>query len=154
MIYYIADMHFGHKNVLRFDNRPFADTELMDEVLIHNWNERVTDEDTVYVLGDAFWKNEESSVKIIQRLNGHKHLIRGNHDRVHGRLRFHWESIEQYSIMKMTPLKKQSKNEQRKYYSSKRGSWNGVSPITRIVQSRRVYDRNRIKREDRRAAGE
>ena len=51
--------------------------------------------------------------------------------------------------MKMTPLKKQSKNEQRKYYSSKRGSWNGVSPITRIVQSRRVYDRNRIKREDR-----
>ena len=21
MIYYIADMHFGHKNVLRFDNR-------------------------------------------------------------------------------------------------------------------------------------
>ena len=69
----------------------------MDEVLIHNWNERVTDEDTVYVLGDAFWKNEESSVKIIQRLNGHKHLIRGNHDRVHGRLRFHWESIEQYA---------------------------------------------------------
>ena len=59
MIYYIADMHFGHKNVLRFDNRPFADTELMDEVLIHNWNERVTDEDTVYVLGDAFWKNED-----------------------------------------------------------------------------------------------
>ena len=52
--------------------------------------------------------------------------------------------------MKMTPLKKQSKNEQRKYYSSR----NGVSPITRIVQSRRVYDRNRIKREDRRAAGE
>ena len=97
MIYYIADMHFGHKNVLRFDNRPFADTELMDEVLIHNWNKRVTDEDTVYVLGDAFWKNEESSVKIIQRLNGHKHLIRGNHDRVHGRLRFHWESIEQYA---------------------------------------------------------
>ena len=97
MIYYIADMHFGHKNVLRFDNRPFAEADLMDEVLIHNWNERVTDEDTVYVLGDAFWKNEENSVKIIQRLNGHKHLIRGNHDRVHGRLQFHWESIEQYA---------------------------------------------------------
>lgn len=97
MIYYIADMHFGHKNVLRFDKRPFADTDLMDEVLIHNWNEHVTDDDTVYVLGDAFWKNEENSVKIIQRLNGHKHLIRGNHDRVHSRLRFHWESIEQYA---------------------------------------------------------
>ena len=97
MIYYIADMHFGHKNVLRFDNRPFPDTELMDEVIINNWNERVTEKDIVYVLGDAFWKNEENSIKIIHRLNGHKHLIRGNHDRVHGRLRFHWESIEHYA---------------------------------------------------------
>ena len=97
MIYYISDMHFGHKNVLRFDSRPFADVELMDEVLIHNWNERVTDDDTVYVLGDAFWKNEENSVRIMQRLKGHKHLIRGTHDRVHGRLRFQWESIEQYA---------------------------------------------------------
>lgn len=97
MIYYIADMHFSHRNVLHFDNRPFVDADQMDEVLIHNWNERVTDEDTVYVLGDAFWKNEENSIRIIQRLNGHKHLIRGNHDRVHGRLRFYWESIEQYA---------------------------------------------------------
>ena len=47
MIYYIADMHFGHTNVIRFDDRPFADTEQMDEVLIQNWNERVTADDTV-----------------------------------------------------------------------------------------------------------
>lgn len=97
MIYYISDNHFRHKNVIRFDNRPFANTELMDEVLMHNWNERVTEDDTVYILGDCFWKNEENSLKLIQRLNGHKHLIRGNHDRVHGRLRFHYESIEQYA---------------------------------------------------------
>lgn len=97
MIYYIADNHFGHKNVIRFDNRPFADTVLMDEVLVHNWNERVTEDDTVYILGDCFWKNEENSVKLIQRLKGHKHLIRGNHDRVHGRLRFYYESFEHYA---------------------------------------------------------
>ena len=97
MIYYISDLHFGHKNVLRFDNRPFADVDLMDEVLIRNWNERVTEDDTAYVLGDAFWRNEENSVRIIQRLHGHKHMIRGNHDRIHGRLRFHWESIEHYA---------------------------------------------------------
>ncbi len=97
MIYYIADNHFGHKNVIRFDNRPFADTVLMDEVLVHNWNERVTEDDTVYILGDCFWKNEENSVKLIQRLKGHKHLIGGNHDRVHGRLRFYYESIEHYA---------------------------------------------------------
>ena len=97
MIYYIADNHFGHKNVIRFDNRPFDDTVLMDEVLVHNWNERVTEDDTVYILGDCFWKNEENSVKLIQSLKGHKHLIRGNHDRVHGRLRFYYESIEHYA---------------------------------------------------------
>ena len=97
MIYYIADMHFGHTNVIRFDDRPFADTEQMDEVLIQNWNERVTADDTVYVLGDAFWKNEENSIRIMQRLQGHKHLIQGNHDRVKGKLRPYWESIEQYA---------------------------------------------------------
>lgn len=97
MIYYIADMHFGHENVLRFDNRPFEDTERMEEVLLQNWNARVAEDDIVYVLGDAFWKNEESSVRIIHRLNGHKHLIRGNHDRTRGQLRLHWESIEPYA---------------------------------------------------------
>ena len=97
MIYYIADMHFGHTNVLRFDNRPFPDTAQMDDTLIQNWNERVTSEDTVYVLGDAFWKNEENSMRIMERLQGHKHLIQGNHDRVKGKLRPYWESIEQYA---------------------------------------------------------
>lgn len=52
---------------------------------------------------------------------------------------------------KMIPLSKQSKKERRKYYASKRGSWNGVSPVTRVVQSRKVYDRKRIKSADRRS---
>ena len=65
--------------------------------LIQNWNERVTSEDTVYVLGDAFWKNEENSIRIMERLQGHKHLIQGNHDRVKGKLLPYWESIEQYA---------------------------------------------------------
>ena len=40
--------------------------------------------------------------------------------------------------MKVTPLKKQSKKNQRKFHAAKRGTWNGVSPVTRIVQSRRI----------------
>ena len=90
-IFYIADMHFGHKNILKYDKRPFADTEQMDEEIIRRWNERVCDDDTVYVLGDAFFKGEERSIEIMKRLNGHKRLIRGNHDRNNGKLLKLWE---------------------------------------------------------------
>jgi len=89
-------MHFCHENVIGFDDRPFVSVEKMNETLVENWNSRVSEEDTVYILGDGFWKNEENSVKLIQRLNGHKHLIRGNHDRVNGRLKDYYESIESY----------------------------------------------------------
>ncbi len=46
----------------------------------------------------------------------------------------------------MIPLAKQSKAKQREYHAARRGSWNGVNPVSRIVPSERVYDRNRIKR--------
>ncbi len=52
--------------------------------------------------------------------------------------------------MKVVPLKKQSKSRQRAYYASMRGSWNGVSPVSRFVPDGRTYDRNRLKRDDRR----
>ena len=57
-------------------------------------------------------------------------------------------------MVKLIPISKQSKKAQRKFFASKRGSWNGISPVTRIVPNRRSYDRNRIKREDRRTANE
>ena len=57
-------------------------------------------------------------------------------------------------MVKVTPIAKQSKSKQREYYASKRGSWNGVLPVTRIVPSGRVYNRNRMKRETRGASGE
>ena len=57
-------------------------------------------------------------------------------------------------MVKVTPIAKQSKSKQREYYASKRGSWYGIMPMTRIVSSRRAYDRNRVKRETRGASGE
>ena len=96
MNYYIADMHFTHPACIDFDHRPFESVGEMDEAMITNWNARVTQEDSVYVLGDAFFKNEEKSQAILRRLNGHKHLIRGNHDRVNGKLGPLWESIQPY----------------------------------------------------------
>ena len=53
--------------------------------------------------------------------------------------------------MDPTPMAKRSKRAQREHYAAKRGSWNGLSPITRVVQSKKAYDRNRVKREARRA---
>lgn len=96
MIFYIADTHFGHENAIRYDERPFADTREMAEGLIDRWNKRVGEEDTVYVLGDAFWKDGEDSANIFKRLNGHKRLIRGNHDKLRRPLGALWESVEPY----------------------------------------------------------
>lgn len=53
--------------------------------------------------------------------------------------------------MNFTPMAKRSKRAQRAYHVAKRGSWNGLSPVTRVVQSKKTYDRNRVKREARRA---
>ena len=55
MNYFISDLHLGHKNVLKFDNRPFINIEEHDKTIIDNWNSKVNDNDDVYVLGDISW---------------------------------------------------------------------------------------------------
>ena len=80
MNYYIADMHFGHANVLRFDNRPWETVEDMENALVERWNARVQKGDTVYILGDFCWQKELEWIRILNRLNGGKVLIVGNHD--------------------------------------------------------------------------
>ena len=79
--YYIADTHFGHRNVLIFDNRPFESIEQMDMEIIKRWNSVVTKEDHVYILGDFAMRNERDVADYTQKLNGHLHLIWGNHDK-------------------------------------------------------------------------
>ena len=79
MIYFTADTHFGHENIIKFCNRPFASIEEMDEVLIANWNERVRGNDTVFILGDMFFRISDAE-PVLKRLKGKKRLIVGNHD--------------------------------------------------------------------------
>lgn len=81
--FYIADLHYGHKNSLSFDNRPFLSVEEMNSELIRRWNETVSTDDTVYILGDMFWCKTEEAIKVLDLLNGEKILIKGNHDRCH-----------------------------------------------------------------------
>ena len=81
-IFFTSDLHFGHENVIRFDNRPFDTVEEMDEEMIKRWNTKVGKGDIVYVLGDFIWKAATNeAVSIIRRLNGQIILIKGNHDR-------------------------------------------------------------------------
>lgn len=81
-IFFTSDLHFGHENVLKFDNRPFQTVEEMDEELIRRWNNKVGKGDLVYVLGDMIWKTETNeAAALIKKLNGQIILIKGNHDR-------------------------------------------------------------------------
>lgn len=82
--FYISDLHFGHWNIIRYDNRPFKSIEEMDNALIENWNKVVSNKDMVYILGDISWHDENKTVEIFKQLNGTKVLIRGNHDNIKG----------------------------------------------------------------------
>lgn len=80
-IYLIADLHFGHENIIKYEKRPFMNADEMNKVLINNWNQKVKKEDKVFVLGDVSFLDEEKTKEIVSSLNGYKILVLGNHDR-------------------------------------------------------------------------
>jgi len=80
-VYLISDMHFGHPNIMKYENRPFTSVDEMDETIINNWNKTVKKDDKVFILGDVSFYNKEKTKEIISRLNGYKTLIIGNHDK-------------------------------------------------------------------------
>lgn len=80
-IYFIADTHFDHEAIIRYENRPFKNIEEQEAEIIKNWNEIVDDEDTVYVLGDfGLSSSEEHMIRVCSELKGKKILVMGNHD--------------------------------------------------------------------------
>lgn len=76
-----SDLHFGHENIIRYCDRPFADVDEMDAELVRRWNERVADDDVVWVLGDVALGPIHRSLGLVAQLAGHKRLVMGNHDR-------------------------------------------------------------------------
>jgi calcineurin-like phosphoesterase family protein len=80
-VFFTADQHFGHLNIIRYCDRPYRSVEEMDAALVANWNAVVGPLDTVHVLGDVAmgWRHE--SLPLVARLDGHKVLYPGNHDR-------------------------------------------------------------------------
>jgi len=84
-IFLVSDTHFGHAGVCRFTHedtgakiRPWDNPDEMDEAMVQAWNETVGPNDKVYHLGDVVMHRK--SLPIMNRLNGDKVLIRGNHD--------------------------------------------------------------------------
>ena len=98
MVYFIADTHFGHNNIIKSCNRPFAESEEMDAALVRNWNSRVQSCDDVYILGDLIFRSDKHAEKYLDALRGRKHLLVGNHDKYWMRntdASRYFESVEQ-----------------------------------------------------------
>ncbi len=87
MIFLTSDQHFGHKNIIRYCQRPFAFSDEgvkeCDDFMIKRYNEVVGPHDYVIFVGDVVFSNkshDEHYLKKISSLNGHKILVKGNHD--------------------------------------------------------------------------
>jgi len=95
-VYFVSDLHFGHKRIHKF--RRGFETELShQEHVITQWNNTVTKNDKVFVLGDAAFTME--SIEAIRRLNGTKVLVRGNHDKLNTSV-YLWVFKEVYGMLR------------------------------------------------------
>ena len=82
-IYLISDLHLDHKNIIRYCQRPFANTTVMNKILIRNWNNTVSEQDTVYFLGDLIpFENDLKTVndRLEKDFKGKVIKIQGSHD--------------------------------------------------------------------------
>ena len=96
-LWFTADLHFGHTNIIGYCDRPFADTEAMNRALIERWNETVDPADDVWVLGDFALGRISETLPLAGTLHGRKLLLAGNHDRCwsgHGERGLTW--IDRY----------------------------------------------------------
>lgn len=81
MLWFTADHHFSHTNIIRYCNRPFESAEEMDVALVNLWNETVGRDDIVYHLGDFTLQALDKFKAIAWQLNGHLKIVPGSHDR-------------------------------------------------------------------------
>jgi calcineurin-like phosphoesterase family protein len=81
MEFYTSDLHFGHKNILKHEpDRPFKDVDHMDRELVARYNDVISDDDVVYILGDLSMGNLSNALALVEKMKGLKYFIPGNHD--------------------------------------------------------------------------
>jgi calcineurin-like phosphoesterase family protein len=101
--WFSSDHHFGHSKIIEYENRPFETVDKMDEAMITRWNECVGTEDICYIIGDFSFHRFNSTKNIVQRLNGRKHLIWGNHDDFNrNRLLKIFDSVYDQAVIQLT----------------------------------------------------
>ena len=79
-LFFTSDTHFGHRNIIKYCERPFSCIEEMDDALIANWNRVVGKDDIIFHLGDFAMAGSAEWSRLLQKLNGKIYLILGNHD--------------------------------------------------------------------------
>lgn len=101
-IWFTSDTHYWHSNIIRHCDRPFEHSYQMNEALIRRHNEMVDPDDTVFHLGDFAFASQRQIIDILNRLNGHYYMLRGNHDKwmrgFEGHERIEW--IKDYHEMR------------------------------------------------------
>ena len=71
MNYYISDLHLFHEACIKFDNRPFESLQEMHDTIMKNWNNKVNNGDTVYILGDVSMRGKkEDLIAYVAQLKG------------------------------------------------------------------------------------
>lgn len=80
-VYFTSDTHFNHTNIISYCQRPFKNVDEMNERIIANWNEVVSEDDIIFHLGDFCLGGAAEWTRLLDRLNGKIYLIMGNHDR-------------------------------------------------------------------------
>jgi calcineurin-like phosphoesterase family protein len=78
-IFLTSDTHFGHDREFIWKVRGFNSIKEMNETIVQKWNDTVSAEDDVYVLGDVIL-GDPSNIEYVKRLNGKLHIVLGNHD--------------------------------------------------------------------------
>jgi calcineurin-like phosphoesterase family protein len=78
-IFHRSDDHFGHKNIIGYSGRPWADVDAMNQGLVDRHNELVSEDDTVWFHGDVALSL--SQLHWASQMNGTKYLLAGNHDK-------------------------------------------------------------------------
>jgi len=86
MLYYTADEHYFHRNIIKLVSRPFSSLKEMHTVLISNHNSKVTQRDVVIHVGDFSFGNKENTLELISKLNGRHIFLLGDHDSTLSRL--------------------------------------------------------------------